>query len=195
MVGLKITWADVSGLRRVQAMIEALGDDRFRTVAARAINRTGDMAKTQVVRAMIRQTGLKRPVLVKAIGKPKGSSSTDLTYVMTTRGGDIALKYFDAREVGRGVSAKPFGKRRRFVGKFMKAGWTPNRVAVRKFAGHVFERASSDRTPIEKVKSGVIIPVEMVQGQSAQAFERAVRTNLPRRVEHEIKRLSKGTLS
>lgn len=192
---LRIAWADIEGLRRFDNMLTALGDSRMKTVAARALNRVGSMAKTQVVRALPRQTGLKRVVIVKAIGKAKTATFNDLSYVMKAQGGDIALKYFAARETRRGVSAQPFGHRKVFPGTFMMAGRFPKRVAVAAFHGQVFERAGAERFPIEKQKSGVIIPVEMVKGATADAFTRSVRTNLPRRIEHELKRISGGALS
>lgn len=41
----------------------------------------------------------------------------------------------------------------------------------------------------EVVRSGVVIPAEMVRGQSQTAFFRAVDDALPRRLEHELFRV------
>jgi len=194
-MSLKVTWGDVEGLRRFDNMLRSLGDKEMRKVANRAINRAGDMAKTQVVRALTTQTGLKRKVIVKAIGKPKRSEWGDLTYTMTTRGGDVSLKFFDPKEGDIGVVAKPFGRSTVYPATFMRGGqWPGGRQGF--IAGrHVFYRSEGARLPIAKAKSGVAIPAEMVKGATADAFTSTVARVLPQRIEHELMRLSKGALS
>lgn len=189
----RVSWKDIDGLRRFDNALKSLGSKKFRQVANRAINRTGSMAKTRVVRALTKQTGLKRKVIVRAI-RVKRSNWTTLTYSMESTGGDIALKYFDARETRRGVTAKPFGKRQLFPGTFMKGGHFPKRVSIN-MAGHVWARTGSARLPIEKQTSGVAIPAEMIKDQTREAFDSTVKEVLPRRVEHELKRLTGGVLS
>lgn len=195
MATLSVSWDDVEDLRRFGNILRSLGEGQMKVAAARALNRTGDMARTQVIRSLTEQTGLKRKVIVRALkvkrAAQKGSMS-DLAYEMTTRGGDISLKHFAPRETRRGVTARPFGQRKVFAGAFMKAGRFPDRVVVPRFAGHVFEREGKERTPIFKLKSGVIIPAEMVKGATAAAFRRSVAENLPRRVEHELGRILAG---
>ena len=195
MAGLRVTWSDIEAFERIEKMLRNLSSQHdMANAARRAINRSGDMAKTQVIRALTEQTGLKRRVIANAI-KVKRANYDSLQYVMTTVGGDVALKHFRPRETRRGVSANPFGERRIFPGSFLKAGRFPKRVEVPRFRGHVFAREGIKRFPIEKQKSGVIIPAEMVKGDTADVFRRTVATNLPRRVEHEIKRLSGGIAS
>lgn len=187
MAVLHISWQDIGGLQRFDNGIKALGKDG-RKVMARAVARSGDMARTQVYRALTAQTGLKRKVIVKAL-KVTRPSYDDLSYTMKARGGDISLKYFSPRETRVGVSAAPFGKRKVFAGTFMKGGQFPNRVATAKLGGHVFKRIPGGGRNIELQNSGVIIPSEMVTGKTADVFTRVVRENLPRRVEHELGRL------
>lgn len=184
---LVLRWQNVEGVRRFDNGIKALGDKRGRQVMQRALARSGDMARTQVTRALTEQTGLKRKVIVKAI-KTKRPSYDDLSYVMTTRGGNISLKYFSPRETRKGVTASPFGQRQLFAGAFLKGGRFPNRVQLN-MGGHVFRRTGSGRTPIELLDSGVIIPVEMIQGQTAAAFTTTAARELPKRVEHELSRV------
>jgi hypothetical protein len=186
MAGLAIRWQDVAGLNRFDNGIKALGKDG-RKVMQRALARSGDMARTQVYRALTKQTGLKRKVIVKAI-KVKRPGWDDLAYEMKASGGDISLKYFDPRETRAGVSARPFGKRQIFPSTFMKGGRFPNRSGVL-FGGHVMKRTGSGKLPIELQKSGVIIPNEMVSGATADAFQTVVRQSLPRRIKHELGRL------
>jgi hypothetical protein len=64
---ISLRWANVRGLHRFNDAIRALGNDLPRKVLNRAVNRAGDQAKTQVTRALTKQTGLKRKVIVAAI--------------------------------------------------------------------------------------------------------------------------------
>ena len=193
-MSLQIRWQDVESLNRFDNALKALGSKKMGQAANRAVNRAGDMARTQVRQKLTRQTGLKRPTIVKAV-KVSRSSPQTLVYRMAAHGGDVSLKYFGARETKAGVSAAPFGKRKVFASTFMRAGWWPNRVVKPGWNGQVFARAGAARFPIEKQKSGVIIPNEMVQGETRDAFRSTVARVLPQRLDHEINRLTKGVVS
>jgi hypothetical protein len=192
-----LAWADQSALDRLYRAINELGGEKaIRKVGNRAVNRTGDMARTKVTRALTAQTGLKRKVIVKAL-KVKRSDWATLTYTITSRGGDIALKYFGARETRAGVSAAPFSQRRVFAHTFMRGGLFPNRKAL-SMGGQVFMPDTSNPKwgrAFDKVKSGVVIPAEMVKGASKDAFETTMAEVLPARIEHEIRRATEGVLS
>ncbi|MCB2106368.1 MAG: hypothetical protein KDE14_01650 [Rhodobacteraceae bacterium] len=153
----------------------------------RAVRRTGDMTKTRVIRTLVKQTGLKRRVIVKAV---KARPAVE-TYTLLTRGGDVSLKYFGARETRRGVSAAPWNKRRVFSGTFTRGGRFPHRVPL-DLGGHVYARSGRGRLPIVKQKSGLFIPKEMVSGASKASFLNTVRTVLPVRLRHEIARILGG---
>lgn len=190
---LTVSWGNVEGLERYERALMALGDKKMRQVQSRAVNRTGSMALTQVRRNLTKQTGLPRRTIVDAV-KTSNSSTATLTYKMWSIGGDVALKYFGARETRRGVSAAPFGKREVFEGAFITGGRFPRRVSL-KMGDHVFERTGHRRLPIEKVLSGVIIPAEMVTGATKSAFETTAARTLPKRIEHEIKRATGSAFS
>lgn len=192
---LVISWQDVEGLEMFASAIRKIhSQDQFGNAARRAINRTGDMARTQVVRALSRQTGLPQKLIRHAV-KTRRANYSSYQYEMYTRGGDISLKFFSPRETRRGVSVKLPGGREIIAGTFMKGGRFPNRVGISGFNGHVFKRDGGGRFPIVRVKSGVIIPVEMVRGETARAFHQSVRANLPRRFAHEISRLTGGVFA
>jgi len=180
-------WIDVdtSSVRDIEKRLEKMGKNT-RPALARAIQRVGDMPRTQMVRALTKQTGLKRGVIVSALKKKGGRGS--LFYMIKSRGGDIALKHFGARETRKGVSAAPFGKRQVFPSAFIKGGRFPQRVPL-KLGGQVWRRVGAARKPLELQKSGVIIPKEMVSGASKVAFERTVKTEFPKRIQHELFRL------
>jgi hypothetical protein len=182
-----------NGLRRFEDAVEVLGEAKARNGYRRAVNEAGRDTKTPTGRALAKQTGLKVGVTRKALRDTKASSS-NLEYKLTGRGGDIALKHFGARETKRGVSAAPFGQRTVFGGTFIKGGRFPNRVDIGK-GGQVFQRTGGARFPIEKVKSGVIIPNEMVKGATAQTFTDIGRSKLEDKVAKHIRLITKGVLS
>jgi hypothetical protein len=193
-VALVIRWTDATGLRRLGEAMRGLSPRQFDVRASRALNHTGAKTRTQVRRALTKQTGLKRDVIVRAV-KVSSSSPATLRYRMDSAGGDIALKFFGARETRRGVSAAPLGERRIFEGTFIKGGRFPGRKAIGKFGGNVMKRVGSGRHPVEVQKSGVTIPAEMVRGATAEAFTSTIGSELPPRLNREIKRLTRGVMS
>jgi hypothetical protein len=199
-MSIRIRWEDVSGLRRLDNAMGRLSSKQKAVVLQRAVNHTGGKARTQVIRALTAQTGLKRRTIVKAVrarkahlGSTNGvSDGGSIAYVMSAQGGDIALKFFSPRETRQGVSAAPFGKRSLFAKTFIKGGRFPKRVTAKGLHGHVYERLGSGRGPLDLHDSGVIIPAEMIKGATADAFWKAVEDDLPRRAMHEINRLAGG---
>lgn len=180
---------DVKGLQNFENMLGALGAEAPKAVN-RAINRTGDMARTQVVKVLAKQTGLPQKTIRKSV-KVKRSSWKNLEYRVVSVGGDVSLKYFKKRETDDGVRAY-LGDGRGwdwFAESFFRGGrWPRPRKAISWAHGHVFVRRGG-RTDLEKVKSGIFIPLEMVEGATAKAFQESVEKNLPRRLDHEINRL------
>jgi len=186
---------DTVDLTRFANKLEALGENAPLAIG-RALNHTGAKARTAMIRSLTKQTGLKRKVIVRALkvnpvkyGNPKiGRLDARSSYIIESRGGNISLKYFDAREVRKGVSAKPWGKRRLYPGTFIRGGLHPNRVGISKLGGHVFRNVEGGkwRGKIEKVKSNLTIPEEMVQGATEAAFFQVVQSDLPKRLEHEM---------
>lgn len=198
---LVIRWQDVEGLRRFDNAIKALGEKDARKVMNRAINRTGDMARTRVRKALVKQTGLPSRYIGQKLKQGTSRSNWgNLTYRINVRGGDIPLHFYKPRETRSGVTARlPEGKKL-FPGAFMKAGHFPirRRVTVAKFHGNVFEPIGGTRhwgRPIKKVDSGISFPKELVSGESAKAWDEVARTKLPERVSHEISRLTKGAVT
>ena len=191
-----IVTVDAAQFVRLSNMLGAAGDGA-RHAIRRALNHTGDKARTQMVRALTTQTGLKRQVIVRALhatraahgGPLDGLGSGALSYAINSKGGDVKLQHFNARETKAGVSAAPHGKRQVFGGTFIKGGRFPNRKKAAGLWGHVWERAGKSRTPLSLVKSGVIIPQEMVEGQTRAAFFAVVDRDLMARLEHELLRV------
>lgn len=194
MSSLRIKWSNVAGLKRMDNALGRLTNEQKGHVLRRAVNHTGDKARTVVTRTLSKQTGLPYRTIRKAI-KVTRANYGSLDYVMTTRGGDISLKYFKPRETRKGVTASPFGRRQLFAGSFMKAGRFPNRVTAKGLNGHVYDPDTSSSEwgrRVSLVDSGVIIPAEMVSGATVDAFTALVNRELPGRVAHEINFLLPG---
>jgi hypothetical protein len=183
---------DVRGMERFGNMLGALGQDAPKAIN-RALNRTGDMARTQVIRTLAAQTGLPQRTIRRSV-RVKRSEWSNLEYTLKSAGGDVALKYFKKRETLAGVEADLGSARGKvlFDRTFFKGGAFPRRVALTAFDGHVMDRVSEYRFDLRKVKSGVFIPEEMVSGATRDAFERVVEDVLPRRLDHEISRILAG---
>lgn len=188
MIEINIRSVDISRLANALA---AAGEKAPHAIR-RAINHTGDKVRTQVIRSLTAQTGLKRRVIVRAL-KITRANYSDARYQIRVRGGNISLKHFGARETRKGVSAAPWNRRQIFPGTFKRAGWWPNRVEKANWRGHVFKRTggstSTGMDQFEKQRSGLYIPQEMVTGATEAAFMSGVQASLPARLQHELYRI------
>ncbi|MBP2147943.1 phage tail protein [Xanthobacter flavus] len=166
----------MEGLPRIRAMLER-AEKLSPAAVARALNRTAERARTDITRALVKQTGLKFGRIRSATSLWRASAGS-LQAEIKAKGGYTSLKEFSARRTAKGVSAAPWGRRQVFDGTFI----------VRRYGGHVYKREGARRFPIQKLY-GPAIPVEMVKGQSLAAFNRAVEAELPKRLEHELGRI------
>lgn len=200
-----------SGLRLLEEATRSLGSEsKARRAFVRAINRTGQTVGNEAGRALSDQTGLPRRTGIRAVRREvERATPATLTYVIHGQGGNISLKYFKPRETRAGVSAAPWNTRTLYPSTFMKAGWWPKRVVKPAWNGQVFKRANSDGysydglrskgakrvgTAFQKQKSGLFIPIEMVRGATAAAWQQGARRLQPR-IEHEVRVISKGVVS
>ncbi len=178
---------DTQSIERLALRLVGTGKT-VRVALARAVNHTGDKARTQVVRALVKQTGAKYGVIRKAL-KTKRANAATITFQIIGRGGFMSLKEFGARQTSKGVSAAPWNERRVF----------PHTFIVPSLGGHVFERIggsrrlgpAAGRLPIRKLW-GPAIPKEMVKEKSKEAFETTVAAELPSRVAHEVEAIIGG---
>jgi hypothetical protein len=140
---------------------------------AQAVTEIGPVVMKAMKAVLPGQTGLKPKVVNKALtGRGNGTA-----YVIRSHGGDIRLKYFNAKETAQGVVASPWNSQRLYPATFIKSGWWPNRVKPIA-GGQVLMRTSSSKYPIQVVRSGLFIPTEMVRGASEGAFYGTVDARL-----------------
>jgi len=187
MTALTMQWVD----RNLSEYGRRVGElkERFPKVLPRIVNQVGNRAKTVVIRELTKQTGLPRATIVRAIGNPSTAHPGKLYYDMTTRGGNIRLKFLRPKETPAGVVARPFGKPTLYPGSFMRGAHFPDRKDVPRFNGHVYYRLNRSGTKITFARSGVFIPKEMTTGATSAAFHRIAAPLLKERVEAALNKL------
>jgi hypothetical protein len=195
-IAIRFDFAEINRLHNVLAAAGKSANQAIR----RAVNHTGDKARTAVTRELASQTGLKYGLMKRALkvsrasdGGPSGfvEGKGSLEYVIKAKGGNVGLKYFKPTERGSGVYASPWGEKKFFPGAFKKSGPTGHRRINPKFHGRVLRNAEGGKWggKMTEVKSGVFIAGEMVRGQTAAAFYHIVERDLQARLEHELMRV------
>lgn len=186
MLKIDINTAGILDLARA---LEATGK-KLPSATALVLNRVGTRTRAVVVPTLTQQTGLSKRIIVKAV-KMNRASPQRLRVELYTRGGDISLKYFNPREVPGGVEAVVKGDRVRIAGGFRRSGRGEGRRLATKLNGHVFVNESGGRWRghIRKVRSGVLIPAELIRGETRKAFDRVVAEELPREVAKELAKI------
>ncbi|MBI1202558.1 MAG: hypothetical protein GC182_08610 [Rhodopseudomonas sp.] len=179
---------DAAPIAALAQYMKAAGN-RTPDAVRRALNHSGDIARTKMRRALTEKTGLPYRV-IKAATHTTHANYGALVYSIKARGGNVRLKFFKPRETQRGVSAAPRGQRRVFPNTFIKGGQFPNRVGLH-MGGEVFERIGSGhgRPMFKRARSGVFIPTDMVSAEVAETFIATGLALLPGRVAHEVGRI------
>jgi hypothetical protein len=198
---LRIDTVDVS---RLANLIASVGK-KAPVAIARALNHTGNKARTAMIKSLTAQTGLKRKTIAKALKTRRAAQRGDLAYTITSRGGDISLKYFKPREARGGVAAYPLGRRKHYPDFFMKSGRSKRyskdfigpikgRRLLKKLGGHVYQNVEGGAWTgkMELQDSGVVIPEQMVTGATEQAFYDVAQRDLADRLGHELLRVLDG---
>lgn len=149
---------------------------------SRAINYTGNRARTPVIRDLANQTGLGYGA-VRANVVTTPSRPQRLDYSVRASGKAIPLKEFGAVQRRSGVSARPWGNRRVF----------PHTFIVEGLGGQVYKRIGPQRLPIKKLY-GPAIPKELVRGKPPETWQQQTRATLPERVRYELDRMLSVTI-
>jgi hypothetical protein len=155
--------------------LAALGEGQARKALSRALNHEGDKGRTQVKRALVKQTGIKYGAVDKAMAPIRATPAT-LTYTLKARGDETNIAWFGGVQRRKGVSAAPWNKRRIFVRSFI----------VPRF-GRAFIRTSKNRLPIRPLY-GPNLARELVKDSSVAAWQSGV-AHIVARVGHEIGRM------
>lgn len=162
-------------LARYGNALAALGEGKARIALSRALNHEGDKGRTQVKRALVKQTGIKYSAIDKAVLTVRSTPAT-LTYALKARGDETNIAWFGGAQRRKGVSAAPWNKRRIFARSFI----------VPRF-GRAFVRTSKSRLPIRPLY-GPNLARELVKDSSAAVWQAGV-ANIVTRVGHELVRM------
>jgi hypothetical protein len=179
--------ADCPDLSRIANIFAAAGK-HAPLALVRGINQTGDRVRTAMKRSLVGQSGLPSKTIHKAL-KKESAYGSNFTYEINSRGGNISLKYFKAKETPQGVVAHPWASAGLYPHAFMKGARFPNRVAkegIKRLNGHVFQRAGKRRLKINKVKSNLFIPTEMTSGATADTFYRDAIAGLEKNITSKL---------
>jgi hypothetical protein len=163
-------------LQRFGNQLGALGDGLARRVMMRALNAEGDKGRTQVKKALVRQTGIKYGLINKAVETVR-ATPVSLEYVLKATGDETNLNLFNARQGKRGVSAAPWGRRQMFKHAFM----------VPAYGNRVYVRTTDDRGPLKPL-FGPNIARELVKDETADTFRKG-SAGIATRIAHEISRV------
>lgn len=187
-MSLNIT-AQTPGLKEGMQPLTAFGK-RLPNAQANVLNRMLTKTRSAVVPALVKQTGLTRRIIDKAV-RPYRASPQNLHAMIVTRGGQISFRFFGAHEVPGGVAATIRGKADFVEGGFRRSGPRGRRVMVAKLNRQVYVNTDGKRWRghIRVEKTGMFIPYELVSGQTAATFNRLVVTDLPAEVERELAKL------
>lgn len=158
---------------------------------ARGLNRAGAPTSTRFLREAKKALGIGRgrgdrswvdPV--KKYSRQSQASAGRLRYLLVGFGNRLPLKYFNAQETRRGVSATPMGVRRIYAGSFQKGGLFPKRVDLRR-GNTVFRRLGKKRLPIEKQFGPAFpeafsqpVPIRVWEGEGGQKAMAAIYREL-----------------
>lgn len=177
-------------LRQFDNQIKSLGEQDARVAMARAVNRVTRSAYGKVIRAIVKQSSIPRPIVKKAIqiklAAHKGSGP--IQGEINASGRRISLREFNPKQFSWGVRVKAWGEWQKYEGSFIFGGtWRSGKPA---FQGHVMTRVGKSSFPVRR-ENGPSVPDTMIIGESAHAFATTVEQMLPARISHELGRLLK----
>lgn len=142
---------------------------RAQAEMANSLNRIGNALRLKTIAAEARQTGLPVKVIRKA-QRAQPADAANLRYRISAAGGNIALRFFNPRETPRGVQSSPLAVYRFSPSAFIRGGKFPNRVPIG-LGNNVYQRTGRGRGPLRMLRSNVFLGDQLVEGQTAMAFE------------------------
>lgn len=161
---------------RYEAMVWRLGERDAALAASRAMNHEGRKALTAVRRTLVKQTSIRRSLIVKGVTF-EAARPNSLRFVIKGQGSELPLRLFGARQFSYGVKAKVWGRQQVYKSNFI----------VSSEGGDVFHREGPKRIPIGRT-FGPSIAKELVKDETVEAFNRKT-DDIADRVMHELRQL------
>ncbi|HEY8578646.1 MAG TPA: hypothetical protein VIL72_02080 [Beijerinckiaceae bacterium] len=144
-----------------------------------ALNKASDKSRTQVRRALVRQSGMPYRSVAAGMHTVRSRPET-LEYRIEQDGNEQNVNLFRARYTRRGVSAAPWGARQVFEGTFI----------VPRYGRKVFRRMTDDRFPLRQVW-GPNIAREILRDEPPRRWQE-VLGDLEWQVQNQFRRLLAG---
>jgi hypothetical protein len=157
-------------------------------VFAREMNAAGQRLRAKTVVAEAKQSGLRNGTLDRA-QQVIPAEPGRLIFTTLVHGGNVRLKYFNAREGGGGVTADPWDESRFYPGAFVTSGRAPGRAPAAQLNLQVYTPLKGGKRPtsyerkgkkispgtwwrkIQVDRSGLFLPTELTRGETARAFQ------------------------
>lgn len=179
MLDVKI---DLKELNEATTLLSAVANAIPDRALSRALNYTGNRARTQVVREVSKDTSITYGRVRDSIRTTPSTPSTK-SYTLTAKGHELPLSEFGPKQTRQGASVRVWGKRTVL----------PHTFVVPSLNNNVFERTSRARLPI-RMLWGPSIPKELVSEKVIEAFKTTAETILPQRVVDELHRELSGVI-
>jgi hypothetical protein len=173
---------DLSGLKELRIRLDS-APRAIEQAVGRALNRAGDQALTAMGRVLAKESGLAVRAVREKISAIKAEPG-DLAYTIRVRGGAEPVGHFAPRKTRKGISARPWAKRRVFPGTFF----------IPRAKQRVFKRLGKERLPIQQLW-GPDLAKEVERGQSLEMVKTASQEAFGRRLAHELSRILGGSLA
>jgi len=173
-------------LRALSRDLKRVHRKHVEPAARAALNRTGGSVRSVAVKEVARESGIKQKDVRGAVKLDKARKGGPLRAEIQGRGRPLNLIRFAARQLKKGVSAKPWNKKR----VYGRGAFIDNDGRT------VFKRTGAGRLPIRGMY-GASIATELVRDAVAaavrkqfgerwpvefkRAFEQAMKRGLPRR--------------
>lgn len=163
---------------KMSAVLDANGTGVVRAIA-QGLNEGGDLVRTQVQKALWKQTGaIKYKSITGRMRTARAGQIREggLSYMIIASGKGIPLKEFKVAVTGTGVAGFPWGVEHDFKRSFALGG------------GRFKARRGAARLPVRSL-NGPALPKELVKGASAATFYREAERVVPDMILKRLARL------
>lgn len=187
----------VQGVESLVAKYRELADEAFPAAAARAVNRVANTVRSRASKDISQATGLKVSSVRRRVVIRRRATKADPRAVIEITGKPLNLVEFVSgakrpRSPRGGVTARPWGARRKFPGVFLARMPNGQVIAVkRSAAGKAGKKIRKGRwagkSPHIEAVFGAGIVREAAQPKLEQARAEVVRERLPIELRHELR--------
>lgn len=175
--------SDLANLTRFEQAVAVFGQNKPRQWASWAMNQVGGKMRTQIIRSLVQQTGLKYGEVLGQITTEKASDWV-LRYALTGAGRYFGLGHFSPHAAGYTPRG---GMGPRTEGGVTASPWNRTRFFRKTFViGHeVYRRVGPGPRDLD-VLYGSAVPREMERDAVPQDFIEAAEKELPAAIDRKL---------